>query len=196
MSSARKSPRRAVLPIVAGLLIASAVLRIGAGSGKAFAKADPPHEPRAEMPAAAEPGACFSEPEMDAVIAELKEREAVIKRQEEEIKVRFATLSAADVEIEKRLQAMKKAEEDLRATIAVVETASEQDIARLVEVYQAMKPKDAAALFETMEPQFAAGFLGRMRPEAAAGIMAGMTPEAAYSVSAVLAGRNARAPKQ
>ena len=48
---------------------------------------------------------------------------------------------------------------------------------------------------KAMEPDFAAGFLGRMRPDAAAAVMAGLTPETAYSISVILAGRNATAPK-
>jgi flagellar motility protein MotE (MotC chaperone) len=58
-----------------------------------------------------------------------------------------------------------------------------------------MKPKDAAALFEEMDPGFAAGFLGRMRAVAAASVMAGLSPQTAYSVSVIMAGRNANAPK-
>jgi flagellar motility protein MotE (MotC chaperone) len=46
-----------------------------------------------------------------------------------------------------------------------------------------------------MDPDFAAGFLGRMRPAAAAGIMAGLSPQKAYTISVLLAGRNAQAPK-
>ena len=80
--------------------------------------------------------------------------------------------------------------------LAVAEKAAEGDLSRLTSVYEAMKPKDAAALFEAMEPEFAAGFLGRMRPDAAAGIMTGLSPETAYMISVVLAGRNARAPTE
>ena len=48
---------------------------------------------------------------------------------------------------------------------------------------------------EEMEPSFAAGFLARMRSDVAAGIMAGLKPETAYTISVILAGRNAKAPK-
>jgi flagellar motility protein MotE (MotC chaperone) len=58
-----------------------------------------------------------------------------------------------------------------------------------------MKPKDAAALFETMEPEFAAGFIARMLPDSAAKVMSGLDPKVAYTISVILAGRNASAPK-
>ncbi|MEZ5673973.1 MAG: hypothetical protein R3D81_01625 [Thalassovita sp.] len=80
--------------------------------------------------------------------------------------------------------------------MAVADQAAERDIGTLVAVYENMKPKDAAPLFEEMDPNFAAGFLSRMKPEAAAGIMAGLSPNVAYTISVVLAGRNAEAPKE
>ncbi len=46
-----------------------------------------------------------------------------------------------------------------------------------------------------MAPEFAAGFLGRMRPDAAAAVLAGLKPDKAYSISVMIAGRNATAPK-
>ena len=87
------------------------------------------------------------------------------------------------------------AEEKLNETLARADGASEADLTRLTDVYQSMKPKDAAALFATMAPEFAAGFLGRMRPEASAAILSGMSPENAYTISVILAGRNANVPK-
>ena len=91
---------------------------------------------------------------------------------------------------------MQSAEDELRKTISLAEGAAERDVQQLTEIYQAMKPKEAAALFNGMDPQFAAGFLGRMRPAEAAGIMAGMDPGAAYAISALLAGRNTDVPRQ
>jgi flagellar motility protein MotE (MotC chaperone) len=46
-----------------------------------------------------------------------------------------------------------------------------------------------------MDPEFAAGFLSRMQPAAAAAVLAGMAPDSAYSISVLIAGRNALAPK-
>jgi flagellar motility protein MotE (MotC chaperone) len=90
---------------------------------------------------------------------------------------------------------MQAVEAELQATLALADGAAEADLDRLTAVYQAMKPKDAAALFETMSPEFAAGFLGRMPPESAAAILSGMSAESAYGVSVIVAGRNAGAPK-
>ena len=98
--------------------------------------------------------------------------------------------------ITQRLEELRSLEEELKSTLALADGAAEADIQKLTAVYQAMKPKDAAALFETMSPEFAAGFLGRMPPDSAAAILSGMSAESAYGVSVIVAGRNARAPKE
>ena len=91
---------------------------------------------------------------------------------------------------------MIAAEEALAATIAMADEAAATDLDQLTNVYENMKPKEAAALFEEMPPEFAAGFLGMMRPDAAALIMTQLEPEVAYSFSVVLAGRNANVPTE
>lgn len=133
--------------------------------------------------------------EMSALISALTEREANVAKREQQLEMRMRALSIADAEIEKRLQSLTDTEQALRATLSLADEASEKDILRLTTVYESMKPKDAATLFEEMEPNFAAGFLGRMRPELAAQVMAGLSPPVAYSISVILAGRNANAPK-
>jgi flagellar motility protein MotE (MotC chaperone) len=133
--------------------------------------------------------------EISGLIAALKERESRVVEREKRLEMRLRALAVADAEIEKRMQALSETEQALRATLSLADEASENDLLRLTAVYESMKPKDAAALFEEMDPNFAAGFLGRMRPDVAASVMAGLTPAAAYSISVILAGRNANAPK-
>ena len=188
----RARPGRGALVVIAALLIGSALVRAGTGAGQAMALGNGP-EP-ASSPA--EPPACDTLEDLEALLAAFQSREQRLDHREEQIKARMQALVVADREIEAKLARLGEAEERLRATLALADTAAEDDISRLVSVYEAMKPKDAALLFEEMAPEFAAGFLGRMRPEAAAGVMAGLTPQAAYSLSVILAGRNANAPRE
>lgn len=183
----RRRAGHGALFIVAMLFASSGALRLGSGIGAAMAKAE-------AMPPAAEavPVTC----EMpSALSAALTLREERIATQEASLKDRLAALALADAAITKRMEEMKAAEDELKATLALADGAAEDDLVQLTAVYQAMKPKDAAALFETMAPEFAAGFLGRMPPESAAAILSGMSSEAAYGVSVIVAGRNADVPK-
>lgn len=195
-------PRRGTLILVSGLLIGSALVRAGSDAGRALALQGQPmlehsdtHGPISEI-RQAEPDACSPPPDIAAMLAAFKEREARIGKREAQMQARMQALNVADGEIESRMAALAEAEESLRATLALADSAAEKDLARLTSVYENMKPKDAAALFEEMDPSFSAGFLGRMRPEAAAAIMAGLTPKSAYTISAILAGRNADVPKE
>jgi len=182
----RNLARRGTLFVVAMLFATSGALRLGSGVGTALARAED-----APDPALAEEMTC----ETPAALAEaLTLRENRVLTQEAALQDRLAALALADAAIDARLAELQAMEEELRATLALADGAAEEDIAQLTAVYQAMKPKDAAALFETMAPEFAAGFLGRMPPEAAAAILSGMSAEAAYGISVIVAGRNAGAP--
>ncbi|MCR8548816.1 hypothetical protein M4578_13340 [Salipiger sp. P9] len=198
---ARKSrPGKGVLAVIGGLLIASAVARVGVQAGAALALegGDP-------APAAAHdtgqtqtsdlPG-CAAEEDIAPILEALRQREARVAKREADIQTRMQALSVAEAEIERKMTAMEEAEQKLRATLAMAQNAAEDDVSQLTQVYATMKPKQASALFEEMDPEFAAGFLGRMRPDAAAAIMAGLTPQKAYTISVLLAGRNAGAPKE
>lgn len=184
-----KRPGRGALVILALFLASSGALRIGGLAGEAMANAN------AETPATApeEPADCPAPP--PALLQALNAREAQVRVQEAATADRMAALALADAAITARMKELVGAEASLKALLAIADGAAEQDLARLTAVYEAMKPADAAALFGAMAPEFAAGFLGRMQPAAAAAVMSGMAPDQAYSISVLIAGRNAAAPK-
>lgn len=181
---------RGALVILALFLASSGALRIGVGVGEAFANASEP----ATTVSAAVPESC---PEPPLALAQaLQARDAEITARSLALEDRMAALALAEQAIALRLTEMQTAEDQLTATLAMADGAAEKDLSRLTAVYEVMKPADAAKIFATMAPEFAAGFLGRMRPEAAAAVMAGMAPDQAYSISVLIAGRNAMAPKE
>lgn len=182
-----------VLAIVAVLLIASALVRIVVGPAAAIAReiADSSDDAGEAVNVAEDPEIA---PELIALLAEVKAREAALAEREAEIEARVEVLALVEEQVALDLERLEAAEASLRATISVANQAAETDIARLTSVYENMKSENAAPLFQQMEPSFAAGFLGRMRPDAAAAILAALDPELAYTISVVLAGRNADVP--
>lgn len=185
----RRRVGRGALTIIAALLVGSAMIRVITGAGQAMAPETGGEE------AATDLIVCEPPADLAPLLTEFQNREQRLDLREEQINARMQALAVADREIEQKLTRLTEAEERLRGTLALADTAAEDDIVRLVTVYEAMKPKEAALLFEEMSPDFAAGFLGRMRPEAAAAIMAGLNPQSAYSLSVILAGRNASVPR-
>ncbi|WP_317846017.1 MotE family protein [Salipiger aestuarii] len=204
-ANARKPKRRrgkGVLAVIGGLLIASALTRVAIQATEAVAletnaaSRGAEAAPKDSQPPGGSVAVCTAEEDIAPVLVALKAREERVAKREAEIETRIQALSLAEQEIERKMVAMEEAEMKLRSTLAVARTAAEDDVDRLTQVYASMKPRQAAALFEEMAPDFAAGFLGRMRPDAAAAIMAGLTPATAYTISAMLAGRNANAPRE
>lgn len=185
-----KRAGRGALVILALFLASSGALRVGGLAGEAMANGKADTE-AAALPTAAE---CPAPPV--ALLQALNERETQVRAQEAAAADRMAALTLADAAIAKRMEELAAAEASLKEVLAIADGAAEQDLARLTAVYEAMKPADASALFVAMAPEFAAGFLGRMQPEAAAAVMAGMAPDKAYSISVMIAGRNAMAPKE
>lgn len=129
-------------------------------------------------------------PTLSALLKEAEERHAQLDLRERKLDDIEAKLVQSRAQIEIDLARLTEAEKALRDRIALADTAAEDDVARLTNVYENMAPDVAASLFALMEPQFAAGFLGRMRPDAAAAILAGLDTDKAYAISVVLAGRN------
>lgn len=189
MSKAAKNKRSpSVLVVIATVLGLAGVLRGGLGAREAIAAVDNTAVGGDEV---CEPVKMPSE-----LARALSEREAAVREKEVALGQRSDELSAFEANLRNEIARLEAAEKQLASMIAIAETASEDDLSRLTSVYEAMKPNEAAALFAEMDPEFAAGFLGRMAPSAAAGVLAGLEPGTAYAMSAHLAGRNARAPKE
>lgn len=189
-TSKTRGSRRGALLLISGIFVASAVIRLLSGTGAAIAKeiADRPNDPPAS-----ETIPYHNDEETALLLKTLLEREAAVTDKEFALAQKEKVLEVAKTKVLEQMAALERAEQHLKATMVQVDEASENDLSKLTDVYEAMKPKDAAALFETMAPDFAAGFLSRMHSEAAGAVMAGLKPETAYTISVILAGRNANA---
>ncbi len=185
-------PRKTgTITVIVALLLASGLIR-AIDIAPAFAEEMLPeaaHEPT--QMASAEPAN-----DTPVLLKAIQDREAQITEREAYIDRRMQTLAVAEQRIREQMDALREAESKLAATLSLADNATEEDVARLTEVYQRMKPTEAADIFETMDIQFAAGFFSRMRPESSAAIMANLPADLAYSISVVMAGRNANAPRE
>ena len=194
--SLSRTGSRTVLPVIAALFFASGLIRLGDGTALALTKELRGIASHGDASDAAAVDPCPPPPDIAEVLAALKDRDSQLDAREAALEERAATVDIAEEEIARQMKALEEAEASLKSTLSIADDAAESDVARLTAVYEQMKPEEAAALFSEMDPQFAAGFLGRMRPDAAAAVMAGLDPADAYSISVILAGRNARAPRQ
>lgn len=188
----KKSSTRGTIFVIISMLIASAALRIPLGPNEVRASSDNDAPPTSTKTDAQNSGDIST----SELLRAMQQREEKISLMEQNLKQREKVLEIAKEEVERRIETLEISEQRLRATLTNANSAAKDDVNQLIKVYENMKPKDAAALFEAMEPSFAAGFLGQMRAETAAGVMAGLSPKTAYTLSVILAGRNAKAPKE
>jgi len=188
-NSLRRPPTRAAHPaltLIAALFFVAGLSRLGMGVAAVIAAETEAAVPQSE---AASVGAT------DALLAALTAREATIDAEEADLAQKKAALAAAEADIRSQLATLAEAEARLLQTLSLTESAAEDDVTRLVAIYENMKPAQAAELFGQMDVDFAAGFFVRLRPDFAGAVMAELDPVSAYAISAVLAGRHARTPR-
>jgi len=199
--------RARILPVLTTLFATGAALQLATGLGAALAQDPAPPAVPTELAANASSAAAPVDHLTDSpqlatptdtaqLLLDLRAREVALRRRETQVSEQESLISAAQTRLQAQMQALQGVEAELSATMALADRAAEEDISRLVTVFEAMKPEEASAVFAEMAPDFAAGFLGRLNPESAAAILAGLDPRLAYSLSALLAGRNALVPHE
>lgn len=202
-TSRRPRRPRQVLPSLALLFFLAGVIRLGAGIGTALAEGPDAAAPQPlaalastaqatqdRTPAGAPDPAGTAE-----ILLQITRREHALREREAALAERTQLLASAEERLTLQIAALEAAERELTATMALADRAAEDDITRMVNVFESMRAEEAARVFTEMDPGFAAGFLGRLRPEAAAAIMAGLEPRQAYLLSTIVAGRNALVPR-
>jgi len=198
----RPAAPRQVLPSLALIFFLAGLIRLGAGIGTALAEGPDPGVPQlAGLAHTAEPvhdnfsaSAPFATGTAELLV-QITRREQAVREREAALAERAQLLAAADERLTLQIAALEAAERELASTMALADRAAEDDIARMVAVFESMKPEEAALVFTEMDPGFAAGFLSRLRSDAAAAIMAGLEPRQAYLLSTIVAGRNALVPR-
>jgi flagellar motility protein MotE (MotC chaperone) len=116
--------------------------------------------------------------ELDAREHTLTEREGVLKAAEERLSARVAQLTA----LQTRLEALEKERTD----------HDEANWTGLVKVYEAMKPREAAAIFNEMEMPTLLHVLDRMKDSKAALVLGAMQPDRARLATTQLAAQRTR----
>lgn len=186
------------LALVACCFLVSIFLRLGergVALAEALPEAETPPVPAALATSYPTPG-CVPPEGTEALLAAIRDREGQLEARSRDLDEREQVLAVARTKIEEQIAALTDAERRLSETLALADKAAEQDVARLVDVYEAMKPAAAAEIFTTMDVAFAAGVLARMAPERAGAVLSGIPAERAYAISVQLAGRNLDVPTE
>ena len=172
---------RLILPILAATLLPIAALPL---SPSATAAAPPPAA--ADLMAG-----CGDIAEVVALVEELRIREDRIKKALAELDNKKAEIASARASITAELRRLKDAGPSISKSRTSNQRAVDDDVARLVAVYEAMKPKEAAAVLSSLPANFSAEILMRVNPETGARIIAAIAPEKAAILTTYMGARSA-----
>ncbi|MCR6646322.1 MAG: hypothetical protein NVV62_18310 [Terricaulis sp.] len=211
------APKRPAKPAAAVRLLPAAMVTVGALLGvKAVAMAADVAEPApaaARQSAQAEPAAAAPAPAPAAaqcpapslaemaglsqaevqVLQALGARREALDQRAEMFGAQDELMIAAERRLEERLAELRTLEANVNTLLGRLDEAQEQRLAGLVDVYQRMRAKDAAAVFDGLEDGVLVQVASRMRQANLAEIMGRMEPVRARQLTTMLAER-ARAP--
>ena len=127
-----------------------------------------------------------------ALLGDLRSRKAGLDQRAAAIAVREQALAAAEKQLSSRLAELKTLRKQIETQVAARRKAASADTMRLVKVYEAMKPADAATIFNDLDRNVLLAVLDAMNTRRAAAILAAMKPQRARLVTAELATMRAK----
>jgi len=122
----------------------------------------------------------------------MDERGRQLDARASDLAARARMLEAIEARTSEQVRALEAERAALEGTLARIDREAEAGITRLVEIYENMKPKEAARIFEAMPAEVAAGFVRRMAEKKSALVMGNLDAEHAYAITLALANSRAR----
>lgn len=154
----------------------------GAGAPGAAAPPEIGFDPYLDNPAA------FTQSEID-LLQRLSERREQLDAKARELDQREALLRAAEGRIDRKIAEMKTLEESIQGLLTEHTAEERARLDRLVNIYKAMKPKDAAQIFNDMDLPLVVDIFMIMTERSSAAILAVMDPQKARAITNELAQR-------
>lgn len=153
--------------------------------------AEAPQEPLSAPPVPA--AATESDPAtlaaLEAMAAELSRHRADLAERERQLVLREAVMAAVEARIGQELARLDQRQAELEQLKGQLAAEDEAKIGQLVKVYEAMKAKNAAAIFDPMALDLLLPIVRGMRETKVAAIVAEMDPGKARALTAEMARR-------
>src|SRR5690606_8152293 len=123
------------------------------------------------------------------IIQSLSKRRDALDARDADFATTLPLMVAAEQKLDAKLQALEALKSEIGDLIGQVDEKEKGEADRLVAVYSAMRPKEAAAVFATLDDSVRLPVASAMRPRTLAAIMAQMQPAAARELTEKLAKR-------
>lgn len=155
----------------------------------ATAEAPEPPAPVAGLP----PIATCTDPTVLAAVAEQTDELAMRSRRLEDAE---AVLDATETRVGVQIERLAEIKGEVEGLLARRSALEEKDVRRMVAIYEAMKPKDAARIFSDLETDMVIDVLDRMPERRSAPIIAEMKDEKAREVTRTILQRRSLASRE
>ncbi|MDJ1304992.1 MAG: hypothetical protein MRQ09_01980 [Candidatus Midichloria sp.] len=130
----------------------------------------------------------FSPTEVD-ILKSLKQRREELENREQELLFKENTIQLTKNQISERLSTLQLLKDELQVIIKQYDTKEGEKNAKLVRIYESMKPKEAARIFEEMQLNVLLEIVEKMRETRLAPILASMEPFKAKEITVALVNR-------
>ncbi|AEI89035.1 MAG: hypothetical protein MRQ11_00390 [Candidatus Midichloria mitochondrii] len=130
----------------------------------------------------------FSPTEVD-ILKSLKQRREELENREQELLFKENTIQLTKNQIIERLSTLQLLKDELQVIIRQYDTKEGEKNAKLVRIYESMKPKEAARIFEEMQLNVLLEVVEKMRETRLAPILASMEPFKAKEITVALVNR-------
>lgn len=108
------------------------------------------------------------------IMNSMEDRDAKYEAWEGELKMRERMLEVAEGKVESKIAELRELESTLRSLVEVQSEKEESDLARLVKVYETMKPQDSAPILQRLDEDTQLAIAARMKEAKLAAIFAKM----------------------
>ncbi len=122
-----------------------------------------------------------------ALLQKLADRRQELDSQSRKLETRETLLTAAEKRVEERIARLKEIENSVSALIERFDKQEEDRLAKLVQVYESMKPKSAAAIFDQLDMDVLLAVAKRMNEAKMAEVLSKMSADAAKRLTIELA---------
>lgn len=127
------------------------------------------------------------------ILQSLGQRRAQLDQREQQLNARAQLIEAADSKLDARITQLADLKRQIQGLLDQANKVQDDDTTRLVAVYAAMKPKDAAAAMTIMNDDVRLPIAAKMKDRSLAAILGAMSADAARDLTEKLAKRMQRA---
>lgn len=129
-----------------------------------------------------------------AILADVERKRKAISEKESELNARESELAARERAIQEQLKRVEEIRNEIISRKESLQKESDQRVAKLVETFETMSPKTAAATLSKVSDELAVATMNRIDTPKLAKIMANMDPDRSSKLSELLAAVTPRGP--